>query len=299
VASVGVVICCYRQAEFLEDAIESVRKQQQPVSEIVLIDDGSPDHTAEVAARYPDVRYVWQTNQGVSAARNRGIRETRSRYLVFLDADDRLLPNHLEASLAAFAGHPDAAFVCGDYRWFGAAGRAHYHDCTPRPDHFGALLRFNFIGPPHTVMFKRDILEAVGGFRPGLGHTQDQELYLRIARGYPIFCHHEVVAEYRHHPQQRSEDYRRMLVHAIATLHKQRPYLRRNPAYAEAYRAGLRYRRRLYGAPLTWQVVTAVRAGDWRGALSALWVLVRYYPEGPIALARKSLARAIRPRLSV
>jgi glycosyltransferase involved in cell wall biosynthesis len=245
---VSIVICCYRQAEFLEDAIASVRKQRYPASEIVLIDDGSPDNTAEVAARHPGVRYVRQANRGLSGARNRGIRETRSQYLVFLDADDRLLPNHLEASLLAFARCPEAAFVCGGYRVFGTDVHRPRHDCTPRPDHYGSLLRANFIGPPHTVMFRRDILEAVGRFRRGRQPTEDQELYLRIARAYPIFCHHEVVAEYRRHPQQMSADYRRMLTYAMATLRRQRRHVKRNPEYAEAYRAGRRFRGWLYGA---------------------------------------------------
>jgi hypothetical protein len=145
-------------------------------------------------------------------------------------------------------------------------------------------------------MFRRDILEAVGRFRRGRQPTEDQELYLRIARAYPIFCHHEVVAEYRRHPQQMSADYRRMLTYAMATLRRQRRHVKRNPEYAEAYRAGRRFRGWLYGAPLTWHAVGAARAGDWPRALRSFWVLCRYYPKGPITLARNKLAQVIRPR---
>jgi hypothetical protein len=79
-------------SEFSADAIESVLRQTHPDVEIVVVDDGSPDNTRDVAARYAGVRYVRQDNQGLAAARNTGIRESRNPYLVFLDADDRLLP---------------------------------------------------------------------------------------------------------------------------------------------------------------------------------------------------------------
>src|SRR3954469_14899324 len=105
VTSVAVVIPCYKQANYLPDAIQSVLDQTHDRVEIVVVDDGSPDNTREVAARYATVRYVRQENQGLASARNTGIRESVSPYLVFLDADDRLLPNALAAGLACFAAH--------------------------------------------------------------------------------------------------------------------------------------------------------------------------------------------------
>src|SRR5215210_2105808 len=93
---VSVIIPCYNQAHFLGEAIESVLGQSYPNFEIVVVDDGSPDDTAEVAARYPEVRYICQDNQGLSAARNTGLGQSEGEYVVFLDADDRLLPEALE-----------------------------------------------------------------------------------------------------------------------------------------------------------------------------------------------------------
>ena len=98
-ALVSVVIPCYNQAHFLGEAIESVLAQTYPHREIVVVDDGSPDNTREVASRYPGVRYVRQENQGLAAARNTGLRHSSGSYLVFLDADDRLLPEALEVGL--------------------------------------------------------------------------------------------------------------------------------------------------------------------------------------------------------
>ena len=96
---VSVVIPCYNQAHFLGEAIESVLKQTYKHFEIVVVDDGSTDNTSEVARRYSGIRCIEQANQGLSAARNTGIRESKGEYLVFLDADDRLRPIALEAGL--------------------------------------------------------------------------------------------------------------------------------------------------------------------------------------------------------
>src|ERR687890_1245755 len=96
---VSVVIPCYNQAHFLGEAIESVLAQSYKDFEIIVVDDGSPDNTSEVAARYPGVRCVRQENQGLAGARNTGIRESKGEYLVFLDADDRLLAEALEVGV--------------------------------------------------------------------------------------------------------------------------------------------------------------------------------------------------------
>jgi glycosyltransferase involved in cell wall biosynthesis len=112
-ATVSVVIPCYGQAHFLREAIESVIAQNHP-PEIVVVDDGSPDNTAEVAARYPQVRYVRQQNKGLAEARSSGFRVATGDYLMFLDADDRLTPNAVAAHLKCFAEHPKAQLAVGD-----------------------------------------------------------------------------------------------------------------------------------------------------------------------------------------
>src|SRR3712207_4601210 len=104
---VSIVIPCYNQAHFLGEAIESVLAQTYPHFEVVVVDDGSTDNTEAVAARYPGVRCIRQENQGLAAARNTGIRRSNGSYLVFLDADDRLLPNALEVGLKHLKEHPE------------------------------------------------------------------------------------------------------------------------------------------------------------------------------------------------
>src|SRR5919106_374521 len=99
-ATVGVVITTYNHAHFLADAIESVLRQTCPAAEIIVVDDGSTDDPISVVAGYPHVNLVRQGNQGLAAARNSGLRETKTDKVIFLDADDRLLPNAVSAGLA-------------------------------------------------------------------------------------------------------------------------------------------------------------------------------------------------------
>jgi glycosyltransferase involved in cell wall biosynthesis len=99
---VSVVIPCYKQARFLGEAIESVLAQSYGHHEIIVIDDGSPDNPQEVVMHYPGVKYRHQHNQGVSKARNRGLFESTGEYIVFLDAEDPLIPNNFQAALKAY-----------------------------------------------------------------------------------------------------------------------------------------------------------------------------------------------------
>ena len=87
---------------FLDDAIRSVIHQSVPAKEIIVVDDGSTDHPEAVVSRYPQVRLIRQRNQGLSAARNTGLRAAVSDKIIFLDADDRLCQGAIEAGLECF-----------------------------------------------------------------------------------------------------------------------------------------------------------------------------------------------------
>ena len=289
---VSIVIPIYNHAGFLPDAIESVLRQTYSNLEIVVVDDGSTDRTAEVVKAYPRVRYLRQHRQGLAAARNAGLRACRGEYVVFLDADDRLLPNHVETGVRAFHARPDAALVCGDFCLFGSEERWHVHCCEPRPDHYASLLRCNFIGAVHSAMFRRVVVDELGGFSPHLHACEDYELYFRIARTHPIYCHHELVAEYRRHGSQLSRQWDVMFASALSVLRAQWPHVKGHPQYVEAYRDGVKRFRTVYGDPLLWQMVFVARQGQWRTAFKYLRVLLPLYPVGLVMLLRQKLSRA-------
>src|SRR5436309_2384320 len=103
--SVSVIIPCYNQGHFLADAIERALEQSYRPLEVIVVDDGSSDESSEVARRFEGVRLMRQPNRGLSAARNAGLAASAGDYLVFVDADDRLLRDALQAGVNGLAGH--------------------------------------------------------------------------------------------------------------------------------------------------------------------------------------------------
>src|SRR6266478_7138747 len=147
---VSVIIPCYNQAHFLHEAIDSVLAQTYSNREILVVDDGSSDATAAVARSYPHVRYVYQENAGPSAARNTGLKQTCGEYLVFLDADDRLLPEALEVGVDSLHQHPECAFASGFCRLIVADGSllGKPEQLSVARDHYLEFLRANYIWCP-------------------------------------------------------------------------------------------------------------------------------------------------------
>ncbi len=295
---VSVVIPCYNQAHFLGEAIQSVLSQSYPRFEVVVVDDGSTDDTSEVAVRYPQVRCVRQDNQGVSAARNSGLRSSEGEYVVFLDADDRLLPGALEAGLECLKAHPGCAFASGRYRFIAGDGSflKEQRERSVEKDSYVALLRRNYIGPPAVAMYRRAVFASVGGFDPPADMSADTDIYLRIARRFPICSHEEEVAEYRWHGTNTSGDAARMLSTALYVLRKQRKHAKRNKQYKEAYEAGVRIRRGAHGDRLVNEVRARAREREWKRALKGIAVLLRHYPQGVALLNERRMERHRLPR---
>jgi glycosyltransferase involved in cell wall biosynthesis len=242
ISRISVVIPCFNQARFLADAIESALRQTHPVDEVIVVDDGSTDHTREVARRYADVRYIYQPNAGLSAARNRGLRETTGDYLVYVDADDVLHTSAASIGSVHLDAHHEWAFVSGGHRRVGPDLQPLGEDCCwpVHADHYKSLLRANYIGMHAAVMYRRAALCHVKGFNEQLRACEDYDLYLRIARDFPVGCHAEVAASYRQHDQNMSRDPERMLNAALQVLQAQWPYVRNDFALKEAYLSGIR-----------------------------------------------------------
>jgi glycosyltransferase involved in cell wall biosynthesis len=280
---VSIIIPCYRQAHFLSEAIESALAQTYRHFEILVIDDGSPDNTSEVAARYPGVRHIRQENQGLAASRNRGIRSSNGDFLVFLDADDRLLPNAVATGLDALHTHPECALVWGRCEVIASDGSplpASQPKAKRDDDHYGELLTSNFIWAPATVMYRRSLFEFVEGFDPSISPSADYDLYLRVMRDHAVHCHNELVAQYRRHAANMTRNAEVMLSATCEVLRLQRKYVRRNGRYREAYKAGLRTLRAEYGEPLVDQIRACIQDRQWKAAMKGLAAILRYYPRG-------------------
>ena len=199
---VSVIIPAYNSAKYISDAIASVLAQTYTDYEIILIDDGSTDNTEAVVAPYlKQIRYFKQSNQGVSAARNRGIYLARGEFVAFLDADDLIMPHKLEQQ-AEIMEQPEIGIVNSGFRLITEDGEEisdteRWHsipELTPEV----WLMQKPVL--PSAMMFRRDWLLQVGGFDPRFFASEDVELVLRMAiEGCQSVWHKKVTTYYRQH----------------------------------------------------------------------------------------------------
>jgi glycosyltransferase involved in cell wall biosynthesis len=298
---VTVVIPCYNQAHYLGEAIESVLSQSYRNFEIIVVDDGSTDNTSEVASHYEEVRLVRQENRGLAGARNSGLAEAEGEYLVFLDADDRLLPRALEVNITELAARPQCALVAG-YQWLIEADGSPFGqerllaDSQRRvrpPRHIGGDIYRTILSRRYhilcgTVMYRRFVFETVGQFDPELKASEDYDLYFRIARRFPVYCHDTVIFEYRKHNSAMTRDHGRMLKFSMEVLRSQREYAKKDDVSWAAYKAGVRKVQEVeHGTPLAGDVRSAARKHEWKEALRGAYLLARYYPRGLLVLVNK------------
>lgn len=252
---ISVVITTFNHARYLPQAIESVLKQAYPDTELIVVDDGSTDETPEVVKRYPSVVYVYQPNQGLSAARNKGVQSSTGDYLSFLDADDWFFDGALQAGAAALNANPQAAFAYGTYKTVSETNETVPETIGKQDfvaDHYGQLLQNNFIAMHATVMYRRWVFDRYR-FDMLLKAAEDYDLYLKITRLHPVVYHAQTVAAYRRHSLNMSGNVPRMLDSVIAVLQRQVPLLR-TPAEREQWKNGRRFWRAVYGSHLIWQL---------------------------------------------
>lgn len=225
----SVVIACDKHADYLDEAIESVLSQTHAQIEIVVVDDGSSDNAAQVSASHPGIHYLSQDNQGISQARNAGFRASSGEYIIFLDADDRLTPTAVEAHLRCFAEHPGAAFAVGSIECITSSG-AHRNSLRYpllQANYYEELLEANHVANTIAVMFRRALVESLGGFNTPFEPAEDYDMLLRAARSFHSVHHRAIVAGYR----PRNTDISRKGARLVATLlamDAQRPLIERN-----------------------------------------------------------------------
>ncbi|HET9063214.1 MAG TPA: glycosyltransferase [Candidatus Binatia bacterium] len=273
------------EPRFLHDALESVFAQTAPAREIIVVDDGSRIDNAEVLRAFPTVRVIRQANQGLAATRNAGWRAATSRYVVFLDSDDRLAPHALACNLRRFAAHADCALVYGAFRYIDREGRR-LRDGPFTPigdDPYETMLLGNAIGMHATVMYRRECLDAIGGFDSAHPACEDYELYLRLARRFRFASGHEVIAEYRQHARNMSSDSPLMLGAALAVLREQEPFLGDDPQRRSALDRGLRRWKSFYAGQQLVKMYDAAKDGRW-GDIS-IGSFLRVSLAAPLAMA--------------
>ncbi len=215
--TISVIIPSYNRAHTLKRALDSVLAQTRPADEIIVIDDGSTDNTEQlIKQHYPQTIYIKQTNQGVSAARNRAIEIATGKWLALLDSDDEWLPKKLETQLALLNQQPD--YLCppsgyklihSDEIWIRNGVRVNqmkkhaksggwiFENCLP-------LCAIS----PSAAMIHKDLFTELGLFDEELPACEDYDLWLRITARYPVlYCEEPLILKYGGHEDQLSQQH--------------------------------------------------------------------------------------------
>ncbi len=201
---ISVVIPTYNHRDFVLESLESVFAQTYTDYEVIVVNDGSPDDTAERLRPLVEagrIVYIEQPNAGQGAARNRGIAEAKGEYIALLDDDDRWPPDKLAWQAAELEAHPEAVMVYGDYRRIERDGRMSppVETYCPSGAVYDAFLRGCRILSPGQTLIRASALRAVGGFDPEVWGSDDWDLYLRLAKQGEFRHVRRVALEYRLH----------------------------------------------------------------------------------------------------
>ena len=192
---VSVIIPVYNGEKYVAYALESVFKQDYQPLEVILVDDGSTDRTAEIIGKYDNVHYIYQTNQGVSSARNTGVAASSGEIIAFLDSDDYWPLNRLTVSVRYFQQHPEIGYVLGKQMMFVESG-------CPVP----AWVKAEWLTVPQdasntaVLVGRRVAFDRVGLFNKDYRGGEDTEWLVRASEvGVPMARLSEVVLHRRIH----------------------------------------------------------------------------------------------------
>ena len=187
---VSVVVPVYNSEKFLRETLDSVFALDYEPFEVIVVDDGSTDASAEIAQSYPDVHYLRQENRGPGKARNVGIDVSRGEFVAFVDSDDVVLPHKLSAQVGYLLDHPDVTATLGRQEWI-----------TPPPEAVPDLVWGDLDGIPLlSMVIRRAALVEVGCFDPALRGPEDTDLLMRLREeGYQFIVLSEVVMRRRYH----------------------------------------------------------------------------------------------------
>lgn len=290
---ISIVIPAYNSADLIAQTLASALALEHDDKEVIVVDDGSSDGTADVAAGIAGVRVIWQANAGDSAARNTGLEASTGDYLIFLDHDDLLLPYAAAHHLAAIEADGGYDLVFGSNDLIDSAGRVVGENVQAPRTFTGRDMVLGITPSFSQCMYRRSALSRIGGFRPQAGAAADHDLNLRLlGREGRGLIHGRKVMQYRLHQAQQTKSPARMYRVYLATLRnllgpggelEDIALLRQAEAKWQAY----------FGKFLPAEVFRMMRQGKFDRAASAVGLFARIAPR-----AVPSFARYWRSRLS-
>jgi glycosyltransferase involved in cell wall biosynthesis len=236
-APVSALMAAYNASAFIREAIESVKAQTLPVAELIIVDDGSTDDTAEIA-RSMGVRVFSQENGGLAAARNSCINKSSQPWLSFIDHDDVWEPEKIEIQMAMADANPEVALITCDYGSFDYFGvRTESVLATLRPGYDAqpkrACAHGSIIGKldpifadayylmlPSQVMVRREVLDITGLFDESLESADDFDCFMRVLANHSMALAESVLARRREHENNASNRFVRATLSCLAATYK-------------------------------------------------------------------------------
>jgi len=204
---VSVIIPTYNRAHLVKEAIDSVLSQTYQNFEIIVVDDGSTDDTKDVLVPYKDkITYIYQQNQGGSAARNTGLKHSKGEYISFVDSDDLWLPEKLEKQVEVLENDNDIGFVFSSFIQIDDSGNYVKKGFRPRGLPFRGNLFWEILSRKITCLIitwlvRRECFEEVGFFNTEFRTSLDREMQLRLCKAYKTYGIREPLAVFRQHTE--------------------------------------------------------------------------------------------------
>jgi glycosyltransferase involved in cell wall biosynthesis len=258
---VSVIVPCYNGELYLRQAIDSALAQTYPRVEVVVVDDGSADGSADIAESYGDrILLVRQENAGLSAARNAAIEASSGEFVCLLDADDVLLPDCISSRLRHALEDESVGLVAGYYREIDGAGnvlpRVPEIRRVTEMSHFYQAVKRNW-GPPVGWIIRRRAIELCGDFDPLLRSCEDWDLLIRLTTKYRIAYEPTTGAYYRQLEGQMSRNHLVMYDAGAKVLAKNAAFARSQVGYWWWSQFG----RFQHGRRIIWNVLSERRGG--------------------------------------
>ena len=221
--NISIIIPTFERKHLIGRALDSVLKQTQPACEVIVIDDGSSDGTAGwIKKAYPSIILIEQKNKGVSAARNTGIRNAKSKWVALLDSDDEWLPEKLETQVELLQKNEGKLFCHTNEIWIRNGVRV-----NPMKKHqkFGGMIFSKCLDicriSPSSALFCKTLLDDAGWFDETLPICEDYDLWLRITAKFPVlFIDNPLIIKYGGHRDQLSRSVDGIEQYRITALEK-------------------------------------------------------------------------------
>jgi len=247
-APVSAVMSAYNSEAFIAEALRSVHAQTLPVAELIVINDGSTDQSARIAESF-GARVIHQENRGLSASRNRCVREASQPWIAFIDADDIWEPDKIERQMEVLSTWPEVGFVCSDYLSFDERGTLvrswleHFrkdYEAQPKRSVNGAAIidrldeQFANIGyflVPSNVIVSRELLQTIAPFDESFRSAEDFDCFLRAHVKRPMAIVEKVLMRRREHANNASNRRTEATLSCLAATQK---VLRRPADYPPA-----------------------------------------------------------------